>query len=229
MTEDELTATFPRLWHMAEDGSWPSISARGLLSTAALLDLYEVVPDLRDKLLSKRRPRSVTISKAGLPAAVIRDQKPMSDGALTKCLGDGITPAEWYETLNSKVFFWLSQKRLRKLLRARAYRFTPQTVITLCTASLIAENRKNVLLSPINSGSTIMNPRPRGNNTFLPIPEYPFTEWCSRRSKRDAVVELVVSGGISPVSNHVLAVHRVFEEEVEELWRSPSAQPEDGP
>ena len=40
MTVDELLATYPRLWHMAMDGSWPSIEKRGLLSTSALLELY---------------------------------------------------------------------------------------------------------------------------------------------------------------------------------------------
>jgi hypothetical protein len=42
VTEEELVSIYPRLWHMAEDGSWPSIADNGLLSTSALLDLYGV-------------------------------------------------------------------------------------------------------------------------------------------------------------------------------------------
>ena len=95
MTETELVATYPRLWHMAEDGSWPSIRERGLLSTAALLDLYEVQGAEREALLSRHRPNSVTLERAGLPPAVVRDQKPMSDAALRSCLDADVTPAQW--------------------------------------------------------------------------------------------------------------------------------------
>lgn len=229
MTEAELTATFPRLWHMAEDGSWPSIQANGLLSTRALLDLYDVRGELRTALLSRRRPQTVTISRANLPDAAVRDQKPMSDGALRKCLAPGLTPERWYEILNEKAFFWLSRERLRRLLRARAYRRRPQTVLTLGTASLVAAHRDRVLLSPINSGSTIMKPQPRGHETFRTIRDYPFSERRRGRPVVDAIAELVVSGGVPDVAQHVLAVHRVHEEKVEEVWRSPRAAADDGP
>lgn len=63
MTPDEVIVTFPRLWHMAADGSWPSIRDRGLLSTSALLDLYEVTGDERVSLESRHRPESVASVK----------------------------------------------------------------------------------------------------------------------------------------------------------------------
>jgi hypothetical protein len=47
MDTAELIARYPRLYHMAEDGSWPSIQAHGLLSTRAMLDHFEVTPDER--------------------------------------------------------------------------------------------------------------------------------------------------------------------------------------
>jgi uncharacterized protein DUF7002 len=43
----ELVETCPRLFHMAEPGSWAGIQRHGLLSTSALLDLFEVDGDLR--------------------------------------------------------------------------------------------------------------------------------------------------------------------------------------
>jgi hypothetical protein len=96
LRESDLVEIYPRLWHMAEDGSWDSIRERGLLSTTALLDLYSVNGPTRISLESTQRPQSVSISRVGLPDAVIRDQKPMSDAALKECLLDGIEPAEWY-------------------------------------------------------------------------------------------------------------------------------------
>jgi hypothetical protein len=220
LTQEELIRTYPRLWHMAEDGSWDSISKQGLLSTSALLDLYKIDDAWRHKIEAEHRPESVKISRAGLPDAMIRDQKPMSDVALMKCLTDGITPSQWYQILNGKVFFWLSERRLLRLLGAKAYREFPQTVLTLDTESLVKAHSKKILLSPINSGSTIMQPQPRGNDTFRSIEDYPFDEWRKKgRSKRNAVVELVVPGGVLDVMDHVLAVHRVKDTKQTEIWR----------
>lgn len=229
MTEAELTGTFPRLWHMAEDGSWPSIRAHGLLSTRALLDLYRVEDEARVALLSHRRPQSVPLVHAGLPGAVVRDQKPLSDEGLRRCLAPGLTPRQWYETLNASVFFWLSRERLRRLLGARAYRNAPQTILTLDTGSLVSAHRDRVRLSPINSGATILKPQPRGRDTFRSIADYDFAARRRGRRPSEAVVELLVADGVPDVAAHVLAVHRCVRGTVEELWRAPRASPDDGP
>lgn len=220
MTEAEFLARYPRLWHMAADGSWPSIQKHGLLSTFALLDLYGIAGETRNAILSRRRPQSVTISGKGLPDAVIRDQKPMTDAALLKCLGDDLCPRDWYELLNKKTFFWLSQKRLRTLLGARAYRKTPQVVITLDTASLLEHHSAKVQLARINSGATLYKPQPRGKDTFKSIEDFPLDQMA---------VELTVEGGVTDVANHVLTVHRVADGKAQELWRSARAKPDDGP
>jgi hypothetical protein len=44
---ERLASRYPVLFHMAEDGSWESIRERGLLSTSALLDLFEVEAEER--------------------------------------------------------------------------------------------------------------------------------------------------------------------------------------
>ncbi len=229
MTIDELVATYPRLWHMAMDGSWPSIRQHGLLSTSALLDLYGYEGAKREAIESARRPVSVPIAAPGLPGAIVRDQIPMSDGALRKCLLDELKPTDWYRTLNSQCFFWLSRARLRRLLGARAYRKHPQIVLTLDTAGIVENYQDSILLSPINSGSTIMKPVERGKKTFLSIPDYPFDEWKAKRGKSDAVVELVVVGGVPDVDDYVIAVHRVDQAVPTELWRRPGSSPDDGP
>lgn len=230
MNVDQLIGTFPRLWHMAADGSWPAIKDRGLFSTSALLDLYGVAGADRFALESRHRPESVTIYKPGLPDAIIRDQKPMSDGALQKCLRDGLTPKDWYETLNSRCFFWLSRARLRRLLAARAYRANPQTVITLRTESLVGAHGPRASLSPLNSGSTIFKPQPRGKDTFKRIADYDFEYWRARRGNvENAVAELVIDYSVADLGDHVLAVHRVHGGQTEELWRAAGTSVDDGP
>lgn len=230
MTEDELIRNYPRLWHMAHDGAWPSIRDQGLMSVAALLDTYGVVGAERHRLLSMYRPASVRLTRPGLPDAVVRDQKPMPDSRLARCLQDGLTPSQWYELLNGRTFFWLSTARVRSLLRARTYRDQPQTVLTLDTATLVAAHRERIWLSPINSGSALFVPQPRGLATFQRIDAFPFRQRQQTRAPANNVVELVVDGGVPDVARHVLAVHSLQGGEITSvIWRSPRATPDDHP
>ena len=76
---DELISDCPILYHMAESGSWKSIQEFGLLSTSALLDLFEIEGARREEIESNRRPNNVIIEHRSHGAAVVRDQKPMDD------------------------------------------------------------------------------------------------------------------------------------------------------
>ncbi len=229
MKEADLVNHFPRLWHMAEDGSFESIKKHGLLSTSALLDLYGITGRQRIALESQRRPESVIVSKAGLPNAIVRDQKPMTESALKKCLAKDRSPQQWCEILNGRAFFWLSRDRLRGLLGARAYRGRPQTVLTVDTASLLEAHRDRIELSPLNSGATIYNPQPRGRDTFLPVKHYPFDERRKTRPVDKSVVELVVRAGVPDISDHLIAAHRIHNGQQRELWRKPGTAADDGP
>jgi uncharacterized protein DUF7002 len=191
LTPARFIQYFPKLYHMAESGSWPSIRKHGLLSVTALLDLFEINGARRIRIERQRRPESVVIEHATHGRAVIRDQKPLSDSALLKCLED-MTPEEWYRTLNKRVFFWVSKERVATLLQARAYRGQPHCVAVVDTAELVRRYQDKITLCPINSGSTIFKPQPRGRNTFLPISNYPFQHWIDRRGGKNAVVELTV-------------------------------------
>src|SRR2546427_5701554 len=156
MTVDQLVLHYPRLYHMANAGTWESIRARGLLSTSALLDLFAVNGEQRFRIESCHRPDSVEITHPQHGTVVIRDQAPMRERALGKCL-DGITPREWYELLNRKAFFWVTQARVETLLGARLYRAKEHTVIEIDTKSLVSQHGDHVTLSPINSGNTLYN------------------------------------------------------------------------
>lgn len=224
VSPEVLTKRFPRLYHMAEVGSWPGIQRHGLLSTSALLDLFEAKGARREALEARHRPECETITHPFHGSAVIRDQKAMSDSALDKVLRDGLTPAQWYRTLNERVFFWLSSERLEGLLKARAYRTRRQTVLVVDTAGLLARYEKQVALSPLNSGSTLFKPLPRGKDTFLPLSSYPFDEWDRERKGRDPVVELTVHYAVPDIRDHVILVEEVGGEQPPTLiWEtSPS-------
>lgn len=215
----EIVDRYPRLYHMAELGSWDSIRQHGLLSTSALLDLYQVKGDARFVLESQHRPKSVDITMEGLGTAVVRDQKPMSDKALKLALRDGLTPRDWYETLNEKVFFWLEEQRLNTLLGARAYRNRRHTVMTVDTKHLLEKHCKNVVLAPINSGATVFKPQPRGRDTFLPLDQYPFDEWNAKRRGNQPIVELAVRHSVPDIADFIIRVdNRGRGEPDEPVW-----------
>lgn len=209
VTPAALAVRFPELFHMAEAGSWPGIARNGLLSTSALLDLYEVQGSKRKAIETRHRPESELIKHRIHGNAVIRDQKPMDDKGLIRALGDGLTPSEWYQLLNGMVFFWVRRERLERLLSARAYRTKRQAVLTVSTAELLARHGERVLLSPMNSGCTKPYPHPRGRDTFLPLNQYRFEHWDRKRQGGDAVVELTVRYSVPDIKDLVLRVEEV--------------------
>lgn len=217
---DELVGNCPILYHMAERGSWPSIRKHGLLSTSALLDLFEVEGERRMAIESRRRPESVRLDRLELGSAVVRDQKPMDDNGLSRCLRDGLTPKDWYEILNARVFFWLTKPRLLRLLNAGSYRDEVHDVLELQTAALVADYRASITLAPINTGCTKPLPTERGKDTIARIDDYPYAEWKAKgRSRFERVVELAVSPGVPDVEDYVLRVVEMKgDRELRAIW-----------
>ncbi len=205
MRIDELIEYYPRLYHMAEDGSWPSIARHGLLSTERLVDLFEVPEPQRTMLLTQHRPECVPLAHPRHGHAVIRDQKPLQITKLQRLLTD-LTVTQWIQLLNSHVFFWLHPDRLATLLNARAYRTRPHVVLTVDTRSLVSAHAARVRLSPINSGATAYLNGHRGSATFQPIAAYQHPR--SRLRPPKYVIELAVAQHIPDIVDHTLRVER---------------------
>jgi hypothetical protein len=201
---DELLTDCPTLFHMAERGSWQSICKRGLLSTTALLDLYKIKGKERAKIESERRPQGVPLTAPALPRAVVRDQQPMDDAGLRRCLPPHIAPADWYRLLNSKVFFWLTRERLLLLLGARPYRNESHDVIEVQSRSLVQAYYDKIWLCPMNSGCTKPFPHPRDAQTFRRIPDYPYAERRRKKKAGERVVELAVDYGVPDIQKFVV-------------------------
>lgn len=199
MSRDQLVSRFPILYHMAHAASWPSIREMGLLSTSALLDSFAIRGEQRSLIEDTRRPDWIRIKDDTNRTAMIRDQKPLSDSALRKCLGHGMTPTEWYRLLNRHVFFWLTRERVESLLAARAYSGGSHLLIQIDTEQLLRRDWPRIRLSPINSGSTIYKPQPRGVDTFLHPDDYPLARWDAKRSKRKSVAELAVEYSVPAI------------------------------
>jgi hypothetical protein len=202
---------------MAESGSWPSIQKYGLLSTSALLDLFEIDPNERHAIESQWRPQSVKIHHPIYGFAVIRDQKPLHEGALRKLL-DGMSTVEYHAMLNKKTFFWVRRERLERLLNARAYRGRTHCVLTVETRALLAKHQDDIWLSHINSGAIFGSGR-RGISTFKRISQYPFEEMRKKKGD-DALVELAVDYAVKDISELVVRVEDwIGQNSVRTIWQ----------
>lgn len=191
LTAEYIATRWPRLYHMAEAGSWPSILQFGLRSTTALLDLFEIQGRERDAIEAARRPEAVQIHHADHGKAWIRDNKPINETVLRRTLV-GMSEPDWYRLLNSRVFFWLTEDRLTRLRNAPPYRTRPHDILVLSTERLLAAHADVVELSPLNSGA--VHPAanyPRGTGTFQSIDLYPWTDRLAV-SPAEPIVELTV-------------------------------------
>lgn len=200
---------YPTLYHMAEQGTWPSIRERGLLSTSAALDHYEMTGDERALHEVLHRPEKVAIGPDD-NQIILRDQKPMEPTRLERAL-QGVTPTQWYQFLNNKVFMWAQEHRLFGLLNARAYKRLEHDVLTINTAALMERHADRVWLCPMNSGNTFPMPHIRSLSTFQRIANYPTKR---NGSPQKEVVEVVVDYSIPDIAGFVMEVRRIKGREV---------------
>lgn len=197
----------PHVYHLAEAANWPSIRAHGLLSASRLIEAAGLRGAARKGLEAEQRP-----SHTVLPSGVaIRDQKPMPPAALAKCL-HGMTPAQWYATINARVFFWLDPDRLNRQRAASEPR--AQVVLTVDAAKLVDAHAKRVALTPINTGNARRAPARRGLATFVPLATWLSSGWASEaaalgttpRPRSHAPVELTVLDAVPDIARFVVQV-----------------------
>ena len=199
---ERFAALYPSLYHMAEAGSWPVICERGLLSTTALLDLFEIDGAERSSIESRWRPESIPIEHPSYGRAVIRDQKPMPPGGLEAALTN-VSPTEWYRFLNRKAFLWLSEDRLMRMLNAAPYRNHYHDVLTLDTHDLVSEYVEQVSVCQINSGFA----RPMfGRVTKRSFDSFQTIERRARTHGLHGLAELTVEYAVPDVARFVRSV-----------------------
>jgi hypothetical protein len=200
----------PHVFHLAEEANLPLIQQYGLLSASALLDLAGIQGEERIRLERRQRLTHVTLPN-GL---YLRDQKPMPSQALSRCL-IGMDPTEWYELINSKVFFWLDPDRLNRQRRACEPR--PQVVLVVDTGRLLDRHAERVSLSPFNTGNARRKPALRGPNTFVPYTSWRESAWENEaaglrtrpRPRSHRPVELTVDGTVPDIMELVIHADRL--------------------
>jgi hypothetical protein len=207
---EKLIERYPYVYHMAEAGTWPSIQQRGLLSTTAALDALGIKGARRDELEGAYRPDMLSLNPGGANDIVLRDQRPMPPNRLAQALPAHLTTEQWYRIINNKVFFWVSQERLGRLLRS--YEHQVHDVLRVNTASLLDSHFARTWLCHMNSGNTLPIPHWRDETVFKRIDDYPVNS-VGKPTKE--VVELVVDYSVPDIAQHVIDVTRVQGDETQ--------------
>jgi len=210
MEAERFIDTYPRLYHMAHENALDGILRHGLLSTSALLDLFEVGNDQRRQIENYMRRDSVPIEHKKYGRAVIRDQKPIgNDSRLAGALGDSATPTEWHRLLNSKVFFWVTEERLQRLRKARAYRHSRHLVLTLDTEKVVAAAGDCLWISSMNSGACMPFAHPRAPSIFQRLEHYDFDTLKKARGVGNAIVECAIDDRLFPIQPSLISARVV--------------------
>jgi hypothetical protein len=183
VTPEELAAIHPRLYHTTDAANLEGILRHGLLSTSRILDLFGRSVAERDAFVRQRRRDRVRLEHPDGDVAVITDNSPLHEGNLARCLDDGLTPPDWCAKLNERVFFWVDEASLHRLLHAAASRDRDRLVLVFDTRLLAQVYAAQIELSPINSGSSVRKPARRGHTTFTPLLQHSYEAW--RRLRRD--------------------------------------------
>lgn len=147
------------------------LASRMMLSTRQILAGSDLSDQERTLYLTERRPDHVYVNLiSGGTEVMIRDQRPISTKALGKCLTDGWSVEQFITSLNSRVFFWPTLKRLQ--IHFDRYESEEPKIIRVRSKDLIEGNAAGLRLCHLNSGATRCHPKwkappPRGANTFV--------------------------------------------------------------
>jgi hypothetical protein len=135
----------------------------------------------------------------------------MPPDRLARSLDGDLTPADWFEAINSKVFFWLSPDRLNR--HRAAYVSRAQIVLTVDAASMLTKYRDAASVTPINVGNARRRPALRNLSTFVPYTRWIADGWAhenvagrSARKSSHFPVELTVEEAVPDVLEYVLAI-----------------------
>ena len=209
MSPEDLAARHPTLYHVTSPGTWPSIARHGLLPAAELTRLFGADPATHARLTTQRRPVEIPLHHPLHGTAFLTDNIPLTERALSLCLDDGLTPAQWIAMLNARVFFWPDCHGLARLLGARTNRRRPREVLAFDTLGLVRAHADRVEISPINSGSTIRKPARRGLSTYTKLLALDYRAWQRARGGRDSIKEVVVRGGIADAAHYLCEIKTV--------------------
>lgn len=166
----------PYLYHLtSKENAQTIIEQRRLYSTNSLIEMAG--DEVHFAIQRQKRPTHYKIEIGGT-SYYLRDQRPISEKALAKCLTDGWQIGDFLYHLNDRVFMWPTLERLRR--HYDRYKHEEPVIFRFPTAELLELNTQ-ALFCRLNSGATRANsylggkPPERGAETFLPSHLFNYT------------------------------------------------------
>jgi hypothetical protein len=191
-------------YHLVDASNWASVRKHGLMSARRLI---EVCGATESGACRHHRP----VSRRLASGVLLRDQRPMPPKALMRCLTSGLLPDDWFELLNSKVFFWLDPRRLNRQRLACAA--SPQVALVVDAARLLMKYSASASITPINTGNALRSPAPRNLTTFVPYHRWLIDGWAyenipgaQSRPRNHRPAELTISDAVPDILDYVMAV-----------------------
>ena len=195
----------PYLYHLTSKTNSTHIIAQKQLYSA-----NELIKMAKDKSnLSIGRQKRLTHCELIIKGApyYLRDQRPISEKALAKCLTDGWDVGDFLHHLNERVFMWPTLERLWR--HFNRYKPEKPVIFRFPTREIISAN-PHVEFCRLNSGATRANsylggkPPARGSQTFLPanlfnlpvraVAEVTFIKYCG--------IDVDFSYGLNPEARY---------------------------
>lgn len=163
----------PFLYHLTSAGNAKIILAgKKLYSANALIKMTN--DPMNEKIGTNKRFTHQELLVNGNKVS-LRDQRPISEVALAKCLTDNWEISDFLYHLNNRVFMWPNLARLER--HFNRYKSENPIIFRLSTADIIKANT-HVKFCRLNSGATRANsylggiaPK-RGSRTFLSADDY---------------------------------------------------------
>jgi len=191
----------PFLYHLtSKENVAQIVEAKKLYSTNELIKMSKdksFLPVQRQK-----RPQHVKLIINGI-AYYLRDQRPISEKALSKCLTDNWNVGDFLYHLNDRVFMWPTIERLER--HFKRYKQEKPVILRFSTREVIEAN-PHVKFCRLNSGATRPNSHLggiaplRGPNTFVTADQFllPIRDVAEVTFEKKCDVDIDFSFGPSP-------------------------------
>ncbi len=197
MDVDQLAQRFPNLWHVTFADGWNGIQRHGFLRA------IDVLP----KRCRALRTEPTCVDMADGTRIMLRDQLRTRVDP-TRSL-DGITPSEWWQLVNSRVYFFCRQREADTLVDSYLGREFTQEVIKLRTKPLLEVVTKDIEVTTVNVGVFPRTKGPsRGRSSFIPLADYPLADAPKIREITVVARVPATSTAITSIVRHEVDGHR---------------------
>jgi hypothetical protein len=149
----------------------------------------------------------VTLQADGLPAVVIRDQKPM------KLIDEKIAPdsslQQYLDAINSRVFFWPSRERLERLRGAKEYRSQRQLILHVTPGDSSSATGQPSSCAGSTPARSPRRTTRRVATAHGSIADYPYDEYRRRYGRGNELAEVTVLDAVPDIEDLLVDVEFV--------------------